>query len=246
MDHALYVAMTGATHTLRAQAANAHNLANISTIGFRADLDAARSVAIEGQGQPTRVNSVLEDQGWDPTPGGLQTTGRDLDVAMRGQGWMAVQAPDGTEAFTRNGSLRITPEGQLTTVNGHPVLGDGGPISIPPADSLTIGDDGTISIVPAGQPQNALTVIGRIKVVDGAPETLERGGDGLMRAVDGAEIPAKAGSSLVSGALESSNVNAAEAMVNMIELARQFELQVKVMKTAEENAQQAASLSRMG
>lgn len=245
MDRALYVAMTGATHLMRAQTANSHNLANASTIGFRAEMESARSLPIEGAIHASRVNAVLEDSGWDPTQGHLQTTGRNLDVALRGDGFMAVQAPDGTEAYTRNGSLRLTPEGLLTTASGQPLLGDNGPIAIPPAESLTIGDDGTISIVPAGQPANTLSVVGRIRVVDAQPGQLVRGGDGLMRAADGVELLDKAGATLIPGTLESSNVNTAEAMVNMIELSRQFELQVKLIKAAEDNARQASSLSRI-
>lgn len=245
MDRALYVAMTGASHLMRAQTTNSHNLANAATTGFRAELEGARSLPVEGGVYASRVNAILEDRGWDPSAGHLQTTGRALDVALRGDGFMAVQAPDGTEAYTRNGSLRLTPEGLLTTSSGQPLLGDAGPIAVPPADSLTIGDDGTISIVPAGQDANTLSVVGRIRVVDAQPRQLQRGADGLMRAAPGADLLDKAGATLIPGTLESSNVNTAEAMVNMIELSRQFELQVKIIKAAEENSQQAASLSRL-
>jgi flagellar basal-body rod protein FlgF len=245
MDRSLYVAMTGAMQTLRAQTANSHNLANASTVGFRALLTNTEPEAIPGAGLPSRVNAVAEDQGWDSTPGTLMTTGRDLDVAVRGDGWIAIQTADGSEAYTRAGDLRLTPQGQLTTAAGHPVLGEGGPVSIPPNTSLSIGEDGTIAIVPPGQSPATLAQVGRIRVMNIAPENLQRGGDGLMRLKGGAEAQPVAGASLVTGALETSNVNPAEAMVTMIQLARQFEMQSKVLRTVEENATSSTSLLSM-
>jgi flagellar basal-body rod protein FlgF len=245
MDKALYVGMTGAMQTLRAQAANSNNLANASTVGFRAELTNTEAQAIAGNGLPSRVNAVLEGQGWDSTEGALMTTGNPLDVAVRGNAWLAVQAPDGTEAYTRAGDLRITPQGQLLNGAGHALVSDAGPISIPPSSSVAIGADGTISVVPQGQGPATLAQVGRLKVMNIAPNDLQRGVDGLMRLKpEGTATPA-AGSVLVSGALETSNVNPAEAMVTMISLARQFELQSKVMRTVEENAQASSSILRM-
>ena len=246
MDRALYVALSGASHTLRAQTANSHNLANASTHGFKAELEAMRSVGIEGGLLPTRVNAALADRGWDASAGPVQTTGRPLDVALKGNAWLAVQAPDGQTAYTRNGSLRVSPEGLLTTVGGLPVLGDGGPITVPPGASMAIGGDGTVSVLPTGEAAGGLAVVGRLRTAEAEPAQLDRRADGLMRARGGRELPPTSGYTLLSGALEGSNVNATEALINMIELARQFELQVKVMKTAEENERQAASISRLG
>jgi flagellar basal-body rod protein FlgF len=245
MDKALYVGMTGAMQTLRAQAANSNNLANASTVGFRAELTNTEAQAIAGNGLPSRVNAVLEGQGWDSSEGSLMTTGNPLDVAVRGDAWLAVQAPDGTEAYTRAGDLRMTPQGQLLNGAGHALVSDSGPISIPPSSSVSIGADGTISVVPQGQGPATLAQVGRLKVMNIAPNDLQRGVDGLMRLKpEGIATPA-AGSVLVSGALETSNVNPAEAMVTMISLARQFEMQSKVMRTVEENAQAASSILRM-
>jgi flagellar basal-body rod protein FlgF len=245
MDRALYVGMTGAVQTMQAQAVNSHNLANASTLGFKAQLVEAEAVAVQGPGMQSRVNVRSSDGGWDSTSGNLQQTGRDLDVAFRDGNWLAVQAADGSEAYTRRGDLQIDNLGRLLTGSGQPVMGEGGPLSVPPASSVSIAADGTISIVPQGQGADAQAVVGRLKVVSATPSQLSRGADGLMRAGAGVALPAAAGAVVSSGALESSNVNLAEVMVNMISLARQFELQTQLMKNTDQNAQAATGIMKM-
>jgi len=244
MDRFLYVAMSGAKETLRAQAVNNHNLANASTTGFRADLEAFQSRAVAGSGYASRVYATNSTTGWDQTQGALIATGRDLDVGVKGAGWIAVQGTDGREAYTRAGDLRIDPSGMLLNGAGHPVLGDAGPITIPPHSSMLIGTDGTVSVVPVGQGPETTAMVGRIKLVNPPAEAVVRSEDGLFRMADGSSAPADASVQLASGVLESSNVNVADAMVNMIELSRQFDLQVKAMRTAEENAASSAQLLR--
>jgi flagellar basal-body rod protein FlgF len=246
MDRMLYVAMSGAKETLRAQAVNNHNLANASTTGFRADLAAFQSRAVDGSGFASRVYTQSASIGWDHQQGALQTTGRELDVAVNGAGWIAVQGPDGKEAYTRAGDMQLDSTGQLTTGSGHPVLGDGGPIVVPPYSSLFVAGDGSISIVAQGQSPQSTTTIGRIKLVNPTDVQIDRGDDGLFRMKDGSEAPADATVKLASGVLEASNVNAAESMVNMIELSRHFEMQVKAIRSAEENAQAATKLMSLG
>jgi flagellar basal-body rod protein FlgF len=245
MDRMLYVAMTGAKETLRAQTVNNHNLANVSTTGFRADLAAFQSRAVDGTGFASRVYATNASVGWDDTSGALLTTGRDLDVAINGPGWIAVQAADGREAYTRAGNLQIDPTGQLKTATGQPVMGDGGPINVPPYTSIFFARDGSISIVAQGQTPDTTSTVGRIKLVNPAEADIERGDDGLFRMKDRSDAPPDAAVQINSGVLESSNVNTAEAMVNMIELARQFEMQVKAIRTAEENGQAASQLLRV-
>ena len=244
MDRFLYVAMSGAKETLRAQTANSHNLANASTNGFRADLSAFQSRMVVGSGYASRVYAQNSTTGWDQTVGAQMFTGRDLDVALQGDGFIAVQARDGREAYTRTGDLIVDANGQLMTKTGLPVLGDGGPLSIPPNSSLAIAPDGSISIVPQGQGPETTATIGRIKMVNPGNEQLDRGEDGLFRLQDGSDAPADANVRLSSGALEASNVNAAASMVNMIELARNFELQVKAIKAAEDNGAASSQLLR--
>lgn len=246
MDEMVYLAMTGARQTEYAQAINANNLANVSTTGFRADLHAFSSVPIDGPGVDTRINAVVDSSGTDMTQGALRNTGRSLDVAVRGAGFIAVQAPDGSEAYTRAGDLRVEPGGLLSTGAGHLVLGDGGPVAIPPNASLLIGTDGTISIQPLGQGPETVAPVDRIKLVNPDADTLVKGDDGLLRVKGSESAPADASVSLVSGSLEQSNVNVAKTLVNMIELARQYEMQVNVIKASEENADAAASLMRLG
>jgi flagellar basal-body rod protein FlgF len=246
MDRMLYVAMSGAKETLRAQTVNNHNIANASTTGFRADLAAFQSRAVDGSGYASRVYTQASGNGWDHKQGSMLTTGRDLDIAINGPGWIAVQGPDGKEAYTRAGDLQLDATGQLMTGTGHPVLGDGGPVVIPPYSSLFVAGDGSISIVAQGQTSQSASVIGRIKLVNPTNEQIERGDDGLFRMKDGTNAAADATVKVGSGVIESSNVNAAEAMVNMIELARHFEMQVKAIRSAEENAQAATRLMSLG
>lgn len=246
MDRMIYIGMSGAREAALAQATVSHNLANVSTTGFRADLAQARSMPVFGDGHPSRAYAMEERPGYDFDPGGLVQTGRDLDVAVRDQGWIAVQDAAGNEAYTRRGDLQLTVNGILQTGDGHPVLGGGGPVAIPPAESIEIAADGTISVRPVGQEAGALVQIDRLRLVDPPPGQLEKGKDGLFRTVEGApEVEADANVRVVSGALESSNVNAVEAMVEMVGLARQFELQVRVMRTAKENDEASASMLRM-
>jgi flagellar basal-body rod protein FlgF len=245
MDRMLYVAMTGARETMRAQTANNHNLANASTTGFRADLQAFQSRRVVGDGFESRVYATAATTGFDATLGSLMSTGRDLDVAVQGDGYLAVQGLDGREAYTRAGDLRIDTAGQLRTGTGLAVLGDGGPISVPPHASLVIGADGTVSIVPLGQGPETRAEVGRIKLVNPASQDLEKGADGLLRMKNGSDAPPDATAGLASGVLESSNVNVAEAMVNMIELSRRFDMQVRAMRSAEDNGAASARLLSM-
>jgi len=236
MDKLLYVAMSGAKETLRAQAANTHNLANASTTGFKADLSAFQSRAVTGPGYASRVYATDETVGWDHGTGSIQQTGNPLDLAIRGQGLFAVQDNSGREAYTRAGDLHVDPSGQLLTATGLPVLGDNGPISVPPYTSIAVGSDGTISIVPLGQTPQTAANVARIKLVNPPVDTLQRGPDGLFRTSDGTPAEADAATTVASGSLESSNVDLASCMVNMIELARRFDLQVKALHTADETA----------
>lgn len=245
MDRLLYVASTGASHIEKAQAVHANNLANVSTTGFQADLAQARSMQVFGEGLPSRVYALTENPATDFKPGTLIQTGRSLDVAIRGDGFIAVGLPDGSEGYTRDGSFQIDALGQLRTGKGTPVLGDGGPIALPPFDSLDIGADGSISIVPAGQGPETLVQVGRVKLVTPDPADLSKGQDGLLRRSDGGIEAASADVSIVSGNLESSNVNPVHEMTEIISLARQFEVEVRLMQTAEEMDKSSAALVRV-
>jgi len=237
MDKSLFIAMSGASQNMLAQRAHANNLANVTTTGFRRDFEQARSMPVFGDGLATRAYAMTERPGTDLSSGTLIETGRELDVAAEGNAWIAVQAPDGSEAYTRAGSLNIDAFGILRTNTGMPVLGNGGPIAIPPADKIEIGVDGTISFRALGEAPNVLAEVDRIKLVNPDPTQMRKGEDGLMRVQGQAEQPADGAMRLVTGFLEGSNVNAGEEMTSMLSLARQFELQVKMMRTVEENAQ---------
>lgn len=247
MDRMLYVAMSGAKQNMLAQAINSNNLANISTTGFRADLAAARSMPLYGgSGHPTRVYSMTEKPGIDFNQGAMSTTGRDLDIAVAGKGFLSVQAPDGSEAYTRAGDLKTDNAGVLQTGAGHIVLGEGGPITIPESAKVNIGKDGTISITQAGEAGGVSTIIDRLKLVNPDVKEIKRSEHGLFVLKNGENADFDESVSVVSGTIETSNVNAAGALVNMIELARQFEMQVKMMKTAEENNAQATQIMKLG
>lgn len=246
MDRMLYIAADGASQIQRAQAVNANNLANVGTAGFKAQFEALRALPVYGPGYASRVHSQTEISGIDQSAGALMSTGRNLDIAVNGNGWIAIQAADGSEAYTRAGDLRVSSTGVLETGTGHPVLGDGGPISIPDAQELEIGSDGTVTVLPTGQAASTLAVVGRIKLVNIAPGDLEKGEDGLLRQRNGATAEPDASVRIASGVLESSNVNTVEAMTTMIQLARQFETQVKLMKVAEEADAASAQLMSIG
>ena len=242
MDKLLYVAMSGAKETLRAQAANTHNLANSNTTGFKADLSAFQSRAVTGPGYASRVYATDSTIGWDHSVGSQTATGNPLDLAVHGQGFIAVQDANGKEAYTRAGDLHVDPSGQLLTATGLPVMGDSGPISVPPSTSVTVAADGTISIVPLGQSVQTSANVARIKLVNPPLDTVQRGADGLFRTADGVPAPADAATTVSSGSLESSNVDLPSCMVNMIELSRRFDLQIKALKTAEDDGAASSKL----
>ena len=245
MDRLIYTAMTGAKHAFLQQAGVAQNLANASTTGYRAMEHKFRAVPVQGDGLPTRafvVDASVVDV-FDQGP--LLATGRPLDVAVQGAGWMAVETADGREAYTRAGNLQINANGQLQTASGLNVLGDGGPIAVPPDNSITISPDGTVSTVPLFGTPNNVNVVGRIKLVNPPENDLVRGDDGLFRTRGGVPAATDENVKLATEALEGSNVNPVDSMVNMISLARQFEMQIKMLQTADANAGKASQILSM-
>jgi flagellar basal-body rod protein FlgF len=242
MDRVIYIAMTGAREITRQQAAVSHNLANVSTHGFRQELSVFRALPVVGEGAKTRAFVVETTPRTDFSQGSIQVTGRPLDVAVRGGGWLAVQDAGGKEAYTRMGHLQITANGILQTTNGLNLMGDAGPLSVPPEQDVLIGNDGTVSTIPIGQNQADVAIVGRIKLVNPPEKDLKRGDDGLFRLAAGGDAPADADVKLISGALETSNVNPAEILVNMVSLARQFEMQMKMMQTADTNDRSATQV----
>lgn len=238
MDRMIYLGMAGAKTNMQRQDVLSHNLANVSTTGFRAELQAVRAVPVRGDGASTRVYALETTVGYDDASGPINFTGRSLDVAMQGKAWMGVQGLDGTEAYTRFGSLAINPDGTLVTQNGLTVLGDGGPITLPANTEPSIASDGTVS---AKQANGKSTTVGKLKMV--TPENkLVRGEDGLFRSGDGADLPADPNARLQDRSLEGSNVNPIENMVAMISAARQFETQMKLLQTAESDEKAATQL----
>jgi flagellar basal-body rod protein FlgF len=242
MDRGMYVAMTGAKQIMQAQAVNNNNIANVNTIGFRADAVSFISQPIYGPGYATRVNAVAGDAGMDLSSGVLSSTSRPLDIAVNGKGYIAVQGANGKEAYTRAGDLRVTDTGAVVTATGLPVLSDSGPIEVPPATQVTIGGDGTVSVVPLGLSPAAQSQVDRIKLVNPPSKDLQKGADGLLYLKSGAKAPIDETVSVTSGELESSNVNAALSLVNMIELQRQYEFQIKSINSTDTNEQSAERL----
>lgn len=247
MDKALYIAMTGAKHNMLAQTQRANNLANVNTQGFKADFAQARAMPVYyGDGLPTRAYALTERPATDFSAGNLQETGRELDVAIDGEGFIAVQDASGNEAYTRVGSLYTDSVGVLRTGNGLPVLGNGGPIAIPAAEKIEIGLDGSITVVPQGQGPQAPIVVDRIRLVDPPLAEMTKGEDGLFRALDiEGPLPRNANVRLVSGFLESSNVNPVHELTSMLSLARQYELQVKLMNSSKEMSEASSRLLQM-
>ena len=234
--------MTGAKQIMQAQAVNNHNIANISTIGFRADSVAFDSEPIYGPGYATRVNAVAGDAGTDFSAGTMENTGRDLDIAINGNGFIAVRGTDGQEAYTRAGDLRVSPTGAVTTASGLAVLTESGPLVIPPSTNVSIGSDGTVSVLPQGSAPLAVTQVDRIKLVNPPTSSLQKGDDGLLRLKAGGKAKTDDTVSVTPGMLESSNVNAAQSLISMIELQRMYEFQIKSINSTDTNEQSAEKL----
>ncbi len=248
MDRALFLAMSGAKQNMQAMQLRANNLANVSTTGFRADLAQARSMQAYGDGLPSRVFSMTERPGNNFQQGSVITTGRDLDVTVQGDGWISVLDKTGAEGLTRNGNLHIDETGLLMNGNGYLVLGEtGAPITLPvPLAKVEIGNDGTISVRPQGAPADAMEIVDRIKLVRPNNQDLYKDVNGLFRAKDpNAAYDADANVKILTRALEGSNVNAVGEMTSLIDLQRQFEMQVKMMSTAEDMDKSSDSLLRM-
>lgn len=246
MDRSLYISMTGAKQNMYAQQVNANNLANADTTGFKQDFANARSMPVFGEHYPSRAFAMTENPGADLSQGPMKQTGRSLDVAIKGDGWLAVEPEPGQEAYTRAGSLQVDANGILRNGEGLPVMGNGGPVAVPPADKVEIGADGTISVVPAGAPSEQLVEVDRLKLVNPDQEAIQKGDDGLFRLGPDAEqqgpVEPDGQVRVVSGFLEGSNVSAVESMIQNLQLSRQYEMQVKAMQTADENSQSVARL----
>lgn len=246
MDRALYIAMSGAKQNVVSQTAHSNNLANASTTGFRSDYTQSRAQPVFGDYFPTRAFAMAERPASDLRQGPLQETGRQMDVTIEGEGWFVVQGADGEEAYTRAGDLSVDPQGRLLNGRGLQMLGDGGPIVIPPFESIEIARDGTISIQPQGEGVAAVAEVVQMRLVNPDARTLEKGEDGLFR-IRGRQ-PGDPGAnvdptmSLVSGFIEGSNVNAVTELTQVLAMNRQYEMQVKLMKTADENSQATTQL----
>lgn len=242
MDRMIYIAMTGARQVMEQQATTSHNLANLNTTGFRAQVDSFRAVPIQGPSMQTRAYVLDATTGADFAQGAVHETGNPLDVALKGEGWIALQAADGSEVYTRNGELHVSDSGVLTGQGGLAVAGDGGSISLPPDGRIAIASDGTISSKDA---RGVSTVAGRLRLVNPPPDDLQRSDDGFFRMRDGQPAQADADVRLTPGSLENSNVNAIDAMVNLIALSRAFEMQMSLLKNAESNEAKASQILSM-
>lgn len=239
----LFVAMSGAKEAMLSQANNANNLANANTDGFKKDFNVFRAQHVQGPGWESRAYSMDERPATDFSAGAIKVTGKSLDIVTKEDGFIGIQTPDGEEAFVRTASMQVLENGDLVDVKGNPILNESGSaINVPPTKTMTIGDDGTISIVPADSPSNQLVILDRIRLVKPNPSDLEKGLDGYARLKEGAPPALQETVMVVSGALETSNVNTAESLVNMIELSRKYELQIKMMSTAKDHAQKSDAL----
>lgn len=245
MDKLVYTAASGLKSHLASQAAIANNMANASTIGFRADRVVFDRLSLQGSDFDTRTPASAEVVDADRKAGTIQQTGRPLDVAVASDSWLTVQATDGTEAYTRRGDLEIAPSGVLQTGDGFPVIGSGGPITIPPAQSVSISQTGEISIVPIGGDAKNPQVIDTLKIASAKGSDTVKGTDNLLYVRGGGVLPADVDAKLETGALEGSNVNMTQALVDMIENQRSYEVQANLMKSAKDMDESSASLMRL-
>ena len=245
MDRLIYSSLAAMRGAMSRQATIASNLANANTTGFRGEMSHAQSLWLAGKGLDTRATVSDEVSGADMSAGAISATGRDLDVAMNGDAMLGVQGADGSEAYTRRGDLKMSDTGLLTTGDGTPVLGESGPITLPPFDSLSIGKDGTVSIVPVGGDPKSPQTVDRLKLVSAQGSKISKGLDGLFRGLDGATLPSDPDATLTAKSLEASNVSASAALVDMIDASRAWETQVKMLTTAQDLDKSAADLMRL-
>jgi flagellar basal-body rod protein FlgF len=245
MDRLIYTALSGMRGAMARQTATANNLANASTTGFRAEMSSASALWLRGAGLESRVPTTQQVVAADMAPGSVTSTGRDLDVAMQGDALLAVQADDGSEAYTRRGDLQVSPSGVVTTGDGHPVLGDGGPLTLPPADSVRIAQDGAIWIVPTGGDPNQPQQVDRLKLATPAGSRIQKGVDGLFRVLDGGALPSDPDARLTPQSLEGSNVNTSQTLIDMIEASRAWDTQLQLVSNAREMDTSAADLMRL-
>lgn len=242
MDRMIYLAMTGAKHVMTQQATTSQNLANAHTSGYKADQISFRALPVVGEGAPTRTYVVDNTIGHDMSQGSLLQTGNDTDFALASPGFFTVQAPDGAEAYSRDGGFAVDQNGLMRTRSGLPILGDGGPITVPTGSSIMIGADGSVMATPTTGADRTPQIAGQLKLVNPGERAVFKGEDGLFRLNGGGAAPAATDVKVVSGALEGSNVNAVESLVQMISHSRQFDLNVKLMQTSDQNEQKASQL----
>lgn len=242
IDRALYLGMVGGKQAMTNMHITANNLANVNTVGHRAEIPIFSLQEVQGDGYKTRYLNITSETKADFTPGSMMNTDRNLDISIKGDGWFTVQTLDGREAYTRNGNFTLSPEGFLKTPSGHYVMGQRGLITIPPAKQISIGEDGTISVQTMGQSERDLTVIDKIKLVNPTKNEIMRGEDGLFYSQSGEGFGMDPNVRIQTGFLETSNVNAVQELVNMIDYSRQFELQIKMMQNCDENAQKATKI----
>lgn len=245
MDRLVYTAYSGLRGRMAAQSAIANNMANASTVGYRADAFNFEQLSLKGGAFEARSLTAEEVVDADRKPGAVVQTNRPLDIALNGDAWMAVQAPDGQEAYTRRGDLTIAPSGALQTGDGMIVMGNAGPITLPPAAKVSIAGDGTVLIVPPGGESLPPQAVDKLKLVDPKGSETLKGMDNLLRVKDGGVLPQDLSASVTAGSLEQSNVNLTETLVQMIENQRSYEVQAKLLASAKSMDESGASLMRL-
>lgn len=245
MDRLIHTALSGMRGAMSRQTVVANNLANAGTTGFRGEMTAARSLWIRGPGFGARATATEEVLAANMAGGTVNQTGRDLDIAMAGETLLAVQAEDGSEAYTRRGDLQVAASGLLTTGDGRPVIGEAGPITVPPADSIQISEDGALMIVPAGGDPNQPQQLDRLKLASPTGSRVRKGLDGLFRVEGNGALPSDPEARVVPRSLEGSNVEVSQALISMIEASRSWESQVNLVNQAREMDTAAADLMRL-
>ncbi|PKM18283.1 MAG: flagellin biosynthesis protein FlgF [Gammaproteobacteria bacterium HGW-Gammaproteobacteria-15] len=233
MERLIYTAVSGAELNQTALRVSANNLANVNTPGFKADIEQAQAMMIAGDGFRTRYQAQLLPVFTNLANGPVQQTGRDLDIVLSDGGFLAIADANGNEAYTRAGNLQVDADGRLM-LNGYAVQGEQGDIVLPEFGDIDISSDGTINLLPVGG--GVIAQEGRLKMVSVGNDTLVKGLDGLLRPQQQEQLPADLAITLRTGVLEGANVNAVEEMVNTMNISRQFEMNIRMMKTADELA----------
>ena len=253
MDRLIYTAVSGMNASMLRQRMIASNMANAQTIGFRAETMqfTPQTLTNPQDGASLEVRSMTSGvvRGATMKAGPLTQTGRELDLAMAGDALLTVQSPDGGEAYTRRGDLSVSASGLVQNGDGRPVIGENGPVTVPLGSRIAIAPDGSVMASNPQAPDQPPIKIERLKLANWRGSLIEKDLTGLFRvpAANGVSgvLPLDEDARVQVGALEQSNVDPSQVLVEMLEAQRLYDMRTKLVATAKQLDESGAQLMRI-